>query len=167
MSPPSASATSARSGCAAPAASGRWRRSGWRRRRSACAASSPPSCAATAGARSDRRPASGRRRATRAPERSVVARQLDHETAAAAVAGLATHAAAVARRDLLDERETEADATRLLGMARQTEERLEDALAHRRRHAGAAVADAGHDPTSGAAARLDGQADLDLAAAVA
>jgi hypothetical protein len=54
---------------------------------------------------------------------------------------LAAHAAAVALGDLLDQRQAEADAAGLLGVARQAEERLEDPLAHLRRHAGAAVAD--------------------------
>ena len=57
----------------------------------------------------------------------------EHEAAAAALARLAAHAAAVALGDLLDERQAEADAAGLLGVAGQAEERLEDALAHRRR----------------------------------
>ncbi len=68
-------------------------------------------------------------------------RQVDHEAAAAALARLAAHAAAVALGDLLDEAQAEADAAGLLGMAGQAEERLEDALAHRLGDAGAAVAD--------------------------
>ena len=83
-----------------------------------------------------------RAEAGRGRGRVVLARrQRDHEAAAAAVARLAAHAAAVALGDLLDQRQAEADAAGLLGMARQAEEGLEDALAHRRRHAGAAVAD--------------------------
>ena len=50
--------------------------------------------------------------------------------AAAALARLAAHAAAVALGDLLDQGQAEADAAGLLGVARQAEERLEDALAH-------------------------------------
>ena len=68
-------------------------------------------------------------------------RHFDHEAAAAALARLAAHAAAVALGDLLDEGEAEADAAGLLGVAGQAKERLEDALAHRLGHAGAAVAD--------------------------
>ena len=68
--------------------------------------------------------------------------------------------------DLLDQGQAEADAAGLLGMAGQAEERLEDALAHRLGHAGAAVAD-----LAATAARrapcVRRRHDLDLAAAVA
>jgi hypothetical protein len=91
---------------------------------------------------------------------------LDHETAAAPLASLAAHAAAVTRGDLLDEGEPEADAAGLLGMARQAKERLEDALAHRLGDAGAAIADLDEDEVV-PAHRDVAEADLDLAAAVA
>src|SRR5688572_18731738 len=67
--------------------------------------------------------------------------QRQHEAAAAAVARLAAHAAAVALGDLLDQAQAQADAAGLLGVAGQAVERLEDALAQVVGHAGTAVAD--------------------------
>ena len=89
----------------------------------------------------DRRPHPAAGDAAERRSRGLAGRQLDHEAAAAARARLAAHAAAVALGDLLDQRQAEADAAGVLGVAGQAEERLEDALAHRLGHAGAAVAD--------------------------
>jgi len=72
----------------------------------------------------------------------------------------------MARRDLLDERQPEADAAGLLGVAGQAKERLEDALAHRLGNARTAIADLERDEVA-AAHRDVAEADLDLAAAVA
>ena len=80
--------------------------------------------------------------AASAPRRGAQpAGSLTRKQRAAALARLAAHAAAVSLGDLLDQRQAEADAAGLLGVARQAEERLEDPLAHLCRHAGAAVAD--------------------------
>jgi hypothetical protein len=68
--------------------------------------------------------------------------------------------------DLLDQGQAEADPAGLLSMRRQTEERLENALAHRLRDAGAAVRHLHRHSAAGVAAG-DRNADLDLVPAVA
>src|SRR4051812_34423898 len=68
--------------------------------------------------------------------------QGDDETTAAAFTRLAAHHAAMALDDLLDEAQSQADATRPLGMARQPIKGFEDAFAQLGRHARSAIAHA-------------------------
>ena len=66
-------------------------------------------------------------------------RQAHQESAAATLPGLAADAAAMGLRDLLDQREPESHAARLLRMAPDPIERLEDLFARVVRNAGSAV----------------------------